>query len=345
VLPVGGGVAYADESPAGSPAAAPATTAAADAVTRTSVVVQAAQLAQHRIPATAATGLLKDKVAHYLLAQAQSGRLVGIADIDIVSVPVAGGGTVGAILSRSDSLNGLAVDLVNEVPVALGASFADVREPDLVSAAAPGYDGGVNRSGMSRTNSACRDLWFDASYPTANNGDHHVYDCWEKWHDTRAGAQWAYNRYTLFDPADGASGYKGQIIDATIRSRPWRGYESRVNGGPYNYAPTPADNCTTYTATIGVPSGSSLQIPSVQCSAALQVFPKGTDHSMGTDWGGRTTGQVYLDEAFRMTTPSATAAAPMYADYLWMQVEYCYGPGNCYQGNPSDYEKYADSGW
>lgn len=293
-----------------------------------------------------ATGLAQEKVTRYLADQARAGRRVNTTDLDVISIDVDGRGTVGVVLPKSDSVRDMRVVLDgDDQPVFFGAIFADESEDATPSdAAAPGYDGGINKSGMSRTNEACRDLWWSAEYRTQSNADHHVYDCWEKWRDTRNSRQWVYNRYTLFDPANGDWGWKGEIIDATIRSRPWKGYEDRVYAGPYNYAPTPSDSCTTYTATIGSPSGSSLSVPSVQCSAKISVFPNGDVHSFGTDWNGRTTGQVYLDEAFRIVTPYSGAPAPIYADYVWMEIQYCWGIGPCYDG-PSEYEKWTNTGW
>lgn len=323
--------------------------ASANATEASSVVIDLTYdvLQQNRTAAALATGAAREKVEHFVEQEARAGRLVNVADLDVISIDLGAQGSVGAVLPKTDTLQDLTAVLAGpnaDHPVFLAGAFVDHADPAPTLPAAPGYDGAFNKSGMTRTNEACRDLWWDAAYPTVNNSDHHVYDCWEKWRDTRNNAQWAYNKYTLFDAADGKDGWKGQLVDATIRMRPWSGYEGRVTAGPYNYAPKPTDTCTTYSATISFPSGSSLGVPQVYCTPNLQVFPNGTAHSFGTDWGGRTTGQVYLDGAFRFVASSSTTT-PIYADYVWLEVNYCWGPGNCYQGNPSQYLKWTDSGW
>jgi hypothetical protein len=96
--------------------------------------------------------------------------------------------------------------------------------------------------------------------PNTTN-DNHIYDCWEKWKGDSN--NWAYNRYTLFDPANGQNGWRNEIVDATIRLHPWAGSTS-VTGGPYNYAPQPSSSCTTYTASLPFPAGlGSLSVPLV----------------------------------------------------------------------------------
>ena len=63
---------------------------------------------------------------------------------------------------------------------------------------------------------------------------------------------------------------------------------------------------------------------------------------MGTDWNGRTQGQVYLDYTFNIETNDSE---PIYADYVWLEVQHCYSSVACGGFNPSEYESWTDSGW
>jgi hypothetical protein len=169
-----------------------------------------------------------------------------------------------------DRLNGGSFTAPANVPAGLGL------------AGGPGFDGGTGLGSVTRAGYDCRDLWFDM--PNTTN-DNHIYDCWEKWKGDSN--NWAYNRYTLFDPANGQNGWRNEIVDATIRFHPWAGSTS-VTGGPYNYAPQPSSSCTTYTASLPFPAGlGSLSVPLVSCGASISVLPNGTKHEFGTDWNGR----------------------------------------------------------
>lgn len=281
-------------------------------------------------------------------SQVRAGRGVDSSTLRVASGRTRSGAEVGAVLEPGDSVQEL---LVGAGKVASNAQplqgFGAIATPPAVTASAPagaGFDAASNRSGFSRVGRACRSLFFQPSY--SHSTDHYIYDCWEKWHSTRDSRDWIYNRYTLFDAGNGTGSWKGQTVDATIRFRPWKGYESRVSGGPYDYFPKPTSKCTTSTVTLGAAKvvSASISIPYVQCSAALSVYPRSDTHAMGTDWNGRTTAQVYLDSAANFIARSGSAA-PVFADYVWMEIQYCWGPGNCGLWNPSEYETWRDSGW
>ena len=297
-----------------------------------------------RVSASVTTGVQRERVNAYLEIQARSGRAIDINDISVTEVTVGQSGTFMAITPVGDRIREVKVATLNDrgdTRQLVGAIITQDNSGHMAVSATPSYDAGRGTN-VSLSWNVCRSLWWDAEFST---NDHYVYDCVEKWrYDNRS---WAYNRYTLFSPAKATRAWwqsprRIELVDATIRTRPWKGYESRVTGGPYDYAPRPTSTCSEYTATIGLGrsgSGASLTVPFVNCNAKISVYPKATDHSMGTDWNGSTTGQVALDYAFRI----ATTTTPYYADYVWLEVQNC--GLYCLPDAPSEYELWKDSGW
>lgn len=298
------------------------------------------QIAADTVAADQTTGGLRAHVDRYLVQQARKGRMVDIQSLAAAEVKVEGEGTLTSIAPKDESVEEIAVVRVNEesgIQWAVGVLIVQSAESPPIHSSS-GYDGGINPSGMTLQWDTCRSLFWDASY--SDSHDHYVYDCVEKW--KISDTAWVYNRYTLFDPANSDNWLeRDEIVEATIRTRPWKGYESRATGGPYNYAPRPSSTCTTYTATIGF-NAASLDIPLVSCNAKISVGPKSTDYSMTTDWSGRTTSQVSIDYAFRI----ATNGNPYYADYVWLEVQSCYDPiARVSWSAQKEKEKWVDAGW
>lgn len=325
-------------APTGAEAAAP------EGATQETVKIDRAAVERATRPAAAVSGAARAKVDAFLEFEARAGRPVDIASLSFVEVSIDGEGIISAIVPTNEQLEELAV-VTTEAPdgstqVFLGSVVS--HKPSVnIPKGGPGFDAASGRNGMERTDYGCRTLYWDASYTTT---DHFSYDCWEKWKDKNSAAKgWAYNRYTLFDPANGnQTGERGELVDATIRSRPWAGHEGKVKGAPYNYAPVPTETCREYTAGMQFNSGASLSIPLVSCNAKLSVMPNGTTKSMGTDYNGRTQAQVFLDYTFKIST---YGEEPIYADYLWMEVQNCFDPVSCGGWNPSQYQTWKDAGW
>jgi hypothetical protein len=65
---------------------------------------------------------------------------------------------------------------------------------------------------------------------------------------------------------------------------------------------------------------------------------------MGVDWDGNTSSQVFLESAWQF---ESSGEEPFYADYVWMEVQYCYAiiTTECGAYNPSDYLTWRDAGW
>jgi hypothetical protein len=301
---------------------------------------------------SSASGADRARVERHLEQQARAGRLLDLDDVKVVSVPAPDGdGVIGAVWEDQSDLVELVVataapDAGSEL-LGLGAVFAE--DPvsggaDLaVVATGTGADGGINPVNMTKKGGSCRTVFWDASYSTT---DHFTTTCYEKWQQNGS-RNWIYNRWALADPANGDQTLeRGELIDFTIRSKPWKGYESRVTG-IQDWTPNPTSSCTTFDATLGFSANNvnaSLKIPLVTCNAGISVFPNATARSMGTDWNGRTQAQVKLDFGLELTASSSTTT-PIYADYVWIEVQHCFDPLSCAPWNPSEYEIWTDSGW
>jgi hypothetical protein len=68
---------------------------------------------------------------------------------------------------------------------------------------------------------------------------------------------------------------------------------------------------------------------------------------MGTSFYGRTRSQRYLDFAFEFEAAS-TSTTPIYSDYIWMSVHYCFpGINDCAGAWPTylEHNLWTDGGW
>lgn len=290
----------------------------------------------------------REEATDYINTQMRAGRALDISSLRVLRAQVPSVGEVSAIVEQNDSVDTLLAS-VGTLSTSSGGEahlqgIGAISHGPASTASNPaaGYNAAINYSRMSRRSRGCRDLWFTPKYkPTYTSQDHHIYDCYEKWQSQENRKVWIYNRYTLFDAANGRYGLRGEIWDATIRFRPWKGYTRRVTGGPYSYAPVPKANCTSYTASFSVGVG-GLQIPYMSCSAALTPLPRYDRHSFGVDWDGKTTAAVYLDAAARFYSNGST---PIFADYVWLEVRDCLFLPRCGPGSERTYNTWRDSGW
>jgi hypothetical protein len=213
----------------------------------------------------------------------------------------------------------------------------------------PGFNS-ASSSTATRRGRGSRTVYFNPAYSSASNVDHWVTTNWEKWQSDSNSREWAYNRYATFDPANGTHvgwGFFsiGQIVDATIRSRPWSGEKDRLVGGPFDYIPDPEEQCNTLAKLdIKVGGNASLSVPLVNCYSSLEIYPNGNQHSMGAAWYGKSKAQKKLDFAFDFESNGET---PIMADYVYMGVNHCYSMfpfDTCPGGADANY-KWTDSGW
>jgi len=318
----------------------------AEVITETNVsstlvqVVNEDEIRSNTIPAAHIVGTQRQFVDEYLELQARSGRVLDVEAFVVAEVGIGDLGTLRAIIFVDEIIQEIGIKSTNNenaIQQSIGATIiqSPVREQSV--GGSPGFGAAANPVGVTLTWEHCRALWWDAAYSI---NDHYVYDCVEKW--KYSSQRWVYNRYTLFDPANGDDILeRGELIDATIRTRPWKKRENVVTGGPYQWAPNPSSSCTTYTAGIAFGSVASLSIPIASCNARISVTPNSSDHSMKTDWNGRNTGQVYLEYAFAINTNGT----PFYADYVFLEVEYCVSIHRCFFMNPSEQERWTDKGW
>lgn len=199
-----------------------------------------------------------------------------------------------------------------------------------------GFNGGVNPSGMTYVSGHCATVWFTPDY--ASHTDHRLSTCFEKWRATETN-RWIYNRWAWFKRGTPKAKYAG-VLDFTIRSRSWKGYEHRIVNMTGHTPAVSAGSCNTV-ANITLNAGrASLGIPIHRCShtEALENFSR---RSGGIDWDGQTTKQLYLDFGMALVT---NGQAPFMADYAWMEVCDSRIAATC-PANPSDYLVNKDPGW
>jgi hypothetical protein len=279
-----------------------------------------------------------EKVQKYIKEQSKGGRGLDLADVFVASADY-DGGTVGIVFEVGDSLDSLIVRGTEDTAIGLGAMMLSDSGDAAVDGKA-GADAGTGNSAALRGR-GCRSLFYDAA-ATYTAEDHYIYDCWEKFQSTYPGRgyDWFYNRYTLFNPADPTSIAPLNLVDATIRFRPWAGRGSTVADGPFDYAPKPSSS-SEGEGTLSVTAGpASITLPAFRTGSSIEPLPRSDTRAMGTDWDGsrRTNTSLYLDSAATFTSGSD----PIFADYVWQTVAYRTG-GNCCNANDND--SWNDTGW
>lgn len=288
-------------------------------------------------------------IDHHVEKAMREGHVLAADDIDVVGFDIPNVASVHLVQDKHDHLGGFKAEVTSgdngEILLEIAAVAVAADDDGVPPGNSAGFDAGSGNGSAVLKGSGSRTIYFQPAYP--HTADHWITTNWEKWQNTKSGYQtnWVYNRYATFDAGNGSSGWRGEIVDATIRSRPWSGYESRVIGGPYSYTPRPQETCQSVaTVTLNAGSYASVTIPVVNCYSGQEIYPNGNEHSMGTAFYGRTTAQRYLDFGFSFKTASATTS-PIYADYVYMSVEYCIDPYRCTSLNPNQNLKWTDSGW
>lgn len=306
-----------------------------------------------------------ERVRDYIRTQMRAGINLMESEVDVAALDVPNHGALYLVQTTSDAIVEVSVytedfdsteQSADPSEVAFNVGWVnEVDAPsDGIEVRSPGFDAGRSSS-ATRRGGGGRTLFFNPAYASQRNVDHWVTTNWEKWQSKRNSRDWAYNRYAVFDPANGGvwswgkAGYsRGELTDATIRSRPWSGYTSRVTGGPYDYEPRPSERCTKVsTQTINVGSAGSISFDDINCYSETEVYPNANQHSMGTAWYGRTTAQRFLDFAFDFRTNGKN---PLMADYVWMSVRHCWvllKSDECKfpYGSSMRHYKWNDSGW
>ena len=313
------------------------------------------QIESLRVPAqslTRADAHLTSRVEHHVEAQMRDGQAISVDSLDIVGLDIPGVAAVYMVQPTVDQFE--SVDLVvtydENDNFVLGADVGWGETGQAMADQGAGFDGGTSSTATKKGGSG-RTLYFDPAYTSSGNVDHWVTTNYEKWQSKTNAQKWAYNRYATFDAANGGSAelgmtWRGDLIDATIRSRPWNTKTSLVTGGPTNYQPRPQETCSaSVTASVNIGNAGSLSIPLMNCYSGQEIYPEANVHSMGTAFYGRTTAQRYLDMAFHFTT-SSSSADPWYADYVYMEVQYCKGYAlPCGLWNPKQSVRWTDTGW
>jgi hypothetical protein len=319
---------------------------AADAAPTTGptiVTINAADLLGNPKPFSAATAQDRADAAAFAQDQVRQGRTVDSAQLRIGSgTDPLTHGRISAVWQGSYQPREFrfASSTGGDAKAAgFGMSMMDDTAVEMADATTGfGFMGAVSTSNMYKYSYGCATAYFDAWYSSTN---HTLTTCFEKWAQ-RATANWIYNRWALFTeaPQKWYETFWPTIDDFTIRSRPWKGLESRVwQLGAWQ--PTSGGSSCSDVANFDVPIGSAkITVPIHRCES-LTAYPDANQHSMGLDWDGSTSSQRYLDMAFALTAAN-NVVVPVYADYSWAVVNSCTTLGNC---TVNEVANLREAGW
>lgn len=201
---------------------------------------------------------------------------------------------------------------------ALGFSFVEDRTAGSYSlvTGGSGYGNATSVSGAYLYSSGCADIYFTSGY----GPQHHMITCYQKY--ARSGTDyWIYNRHTAFNKASTPVGLSAYYVDFTIRSRPWRGYESRV-WQMLDWAPAqPSNHCGSATASISA-GPASISFPVSQCTSVTPLA-NASQKMFGMDFNGRASQRYMRLDAAGAFRASNTTVVPIFADYNWVEVRAC----------------------
>ncbi|XVV09187.1 hypothetical protein ACQP2X_30615 [Actinoplanes sp. CA-131856] len=279
----------------------------------------------------------RTRVKSHLESAARQGRLVSAADVRVATLPdpFAAGETIDlvwtgqavpqqALLAQADHGD-------DGIQFGLGVAMAEEQSPTLTRADAPpatksssGYGGFADVQNMYTYSNDCLTVWFNPRY--VGGQQHQLVSCYEKMAQSRT-RHWIYNRWGMFTVGqNGFPGSRTEVVDFTLRSRPWSGQESKVTRLNKWVPEGPSQNCsTTSPVQIGGVYGGvtgMIAIPINQCTN-IRVFANSpTNKAIGVDWDGVNRSQVRLDIAGDYDASDAVVV-PSWADYSWAEVHSC----------------------
>lgn len=300
-------------------------------------------------PAALAEGKSAERVRAYLEEAAREGRLVDVARVRVATLRDPAAGQIDLIWDDLAEPQYVGVtdrtDGADAGQTGVGVVFAERESavPGTPTAAGLGYEAGYNLRGMYQYgNTGCRTVRFDPKY--SSSSDHWTTTCYQKFAQSGTN-RWIYNRWALWNRAKPDSGTRAENVDFTTRSRPWAGHEYKVVAlDGWTPAAGTSQCAETLSYDLHVTSGVSVTIPLHRCSVTT-VLPEANKRSMGMDWNGRSQNQLYEDYGMAIRADS-TATVPIFADYLWAEVQYCGNvAGASCAGGPSQYLVEKDSGW
>lgn len=287
-------------------------------------------------------------IDQHIAKEMRAGRNIDARSVDVISFEVPGKMIFHLVQGKKDILSEFAVSMQEKGGASQMAFMASYTEDGTVAAGTDaGFDAGKSTT-STRRGYGGRTVYFTPNYSYTGN-KHWVTQNYEKWQSNSEWNWWAYNSYATFDPANADNFYVADMIDSTIRARPWNKNASGiVTGGPYDYEPRPQEVCHPV-ADLGVSIGSyaSLSIPVANCYSGQEIYPEANQRMMGTAVYGETTAQRFLDFSYSFTT-CCSGSNPVMSDYIWMGVQYC-SIFNTLCGLPGGWSredfKWTDGGW
>jgi hypothetical protein len=284
----------------------------------------------------------------FLDRESREGRLLNDSDVTVTTLPdpFRSGRTVDVAWSGARPPADVALQWLDDgkaggaqaIGVKPAVNDAIVTSAPGVAAGGSGYDTAVSPSNMYRQNNGCVTVWFNAAY---SSQDHQLVSCFEKWAQPGTN-HWIYNRWGLWTRATDPGGY-AETREFTVRSRPWKGQESRLTQLNSWQPAGPSSTCQelgalkiggTYSGVTG-----EISVPIRTCSnTILKVDPSTRMIGIGIE-GSESGRQMRVDVAGDYKA-SNSSVVPTWADYTWVQVDYCPQPFRCHE-----YWLNKESGW
>jgi hypothetical protein len=282
-----------------------------------------------------ASASTRSRVKSHLEAAARQGRLLAESEVQVATLPdpFMKDKTIDLVWTGQavpqETLVAQADHGDDGIQLGLGIAMAEEKSgtrDDAVPSpkSGSGYGGFSNVQNMYTYSNDCLTVWFDPRY--VGGQQHQLVSCYEKM--AQSGTRhWIYNRWGMFTVGqNGFPGFRTEVVDFTLRSRPWSGQESKVTRLNKWVPEGPTTNCsTTSPVQIGGVYGGvtgMISIPINQCTN-IRVFANSpTNKAIGVDWDGVNRSQVRLDIAGDFDA-SDTRVVPTWADYSWAEVHTC----------------------
>lgn len=299
-------------------------------------------------PVTSMTGTLRQKMdvarADYVESRARHGSNLDTRTVSVVTDPEQ---TAIVAAGADEVVDGIDVGTVNGANIGVGVrthlsdQTAKKRAVPVIGfAAAPSTSGYVEDHEGFHTVTAANDAdikiggtvnfvenWY-WKYVLPENKEAASFGS-----AMRSGSDfWIYARRGLGDAKSSGT----NLVDLTVRSRPWGGTAGNFKQMIDNAPGGTATSCAELGA-IGFGYGpASVKIPRSTCTSVTGVTSTNSPYEFGADWDGKTTAQIGVEAiaSYRVNE----GYTPSFADYIWATFD----PGVLSSNKDV---KWADTGW
>jgi hypothetical protein len=240
--------------------------------------------------------------------------------------------------------SGVDIDRIGVVDSGSTGGVGVIQHENGTGSAAPSLPPGMGMNAFYTVKGAS---FMSSDCITVTVNGNRATSCYEKYRitETSSGVHsstenwYSYNRWGTGHPSS-----VNNINEVTIRSRPWSGYKSRINGMPRYWPTSGGDICpgSSSSVTVGY-GGFSATLPIDTCTQT-DIDPDTSNFSMMSQW--KYTGALCpsapksaRSAQFNIVLRTKEGLAPIMADYIWTAY---YVHGLC----PfKDVAAWHDSGW